>query len=317
MIAIRPIEGFSFIDKFFSDFFEKLNEFKTFLPGNINLIDKRYQDQLDKLEEEQNKYDTEFEEFYEKAIKLGLPNEKANEIAEQEYGGYGFEKIKQNYLDFYLRAKEFTIDSTLKSNILLLYSLLESSLVDLVDILINRNSTSLNLDDIKGSNYLNQTIVFLEKVFNYNLNKKILDKIIKFQKIRNSIVHENSYIKSKLITQTLRQYSDFVNIKDEKFYFKDKEIVYIFIQLLKDFFKSLEIELEQKYNFPSLNKKYDYYLFSNLIEKKGSPDIYINDKIITYKIKTRFKEIEFNLEITYTKKKADNNLYLEINRDLL
>lgn len=313
MIEYRPINGYSFIDNFFHEFYEKLNDFKTFLPGNIDLIEKRYKRQVNDIKKEKNKFNKEYEKIYKKSIDAGFPKEEAHEIAEQEYGGYSFFDIKQTYLDFYIETKKFSIDTTLKSYILLLYSLIESSLVDLINIIINEKLLKLKLDDINGSNYLNQSIIYFEKVLDYSLDNKTLDKIKKYQKIRNSIVHENSYIKNKTISQIINHYKSFINVKDDNiFHFIDKGIVDTFISLIKEFFKALEIELERKYNFPSLKKKYDQYLFTNFMEQLSDPIIKIEDKIINYSTKAKYKGNEFNIELTYTKQKANSTLYLEV-----
>lgn len=82
------------------------------------------------------------------------------------------------------------------SSILILFSILESTLNDICQKIIEESNIPISIDSYSGTNYVHKTNIFLGTFgrINFSSIDKNWNEITKFQKLRNNIIHNNSRI---------------------------------------------------------------------------------------------------------------------------
>ncbi|WP_291136540.1 hypothetical protein [Flavobacterium sp. UBA7663] len=96
----------------------------------------------------------------------------------------------EDYTNYNSNFKELKLESVFLSS----YSLFEHFFKTFALSYKNYYNLKLDIDDLSGNNYINKTKLYLEKVIVLDLSSlnSLWNKITKYQKIRNKIVHSNS-----------------------------------------------------------------------------------------------------------------------------
>lgn len=153
----------------------EINSFKEYININKENI-KRQQDRLNSLiEEYQKKYPVEY--------------------SNNPYENQGFNELYP-YEDQHYQYNEFYPTTFNNATLLSLYSLFEFNLKSICIILHKNECYKIKLDDLNGRNYIEKSKKYLTLVVNLDLSDLdvIWKEIVKYQQIRNCIVHNNSDI---------------------------------------------------------------------------------------------------------------------------
>ncbi len=141
---------------------------------------------------------------------------------EKKYSGidYYFDEL----INYNSSFKQLKIESTFLSS----YSLFEFYFKSFTKLYKDYFELKISVEDLGGSNYINKSKLYLEKVIELNLEKlnSQWNEITKYQKIRNKIVHNNGKMNEndeKLVIQLCRidgisiEKSGTINITDKIF----------------------------------------------------------------------------------------------------
>ena len=215
IIIGRSNDGYSYVEQFFYKTYHQLEQLQIYTSKTYIIIEVQLETQLNTLiKKDQELHDIIIKRGNE-LIDLGEDNEIAFEIAADEYGGSNFyteDIINQEIIN------NLTKDNFCKTNIILLYSFIESKILELCSILKINGNLSIEVSDLKGNNYIDKGVIYLEKLFNINNTELANYVFIKnYQRLRNKIVH-NGIIKEKDKKFIEDSYNNFIKVNDNKIF---------------------------------------------------------------------------------------------------
>ncbi len=161
--------------------------------------------------------------------------------------------IRQLYDDDYKRIPAYFNHSTIIS----IYSMLEYTLREICERIIQETKTPITLEDLTGGNYIQKSKDFLLKIALIKFEKieKEWINITRVQKIRNVIVHENSrfFTTSSPASNDhkfLKLLGEFEGIEIDRdsgyFFIVDSKVLDNFIQTVEAFLLSIMQQVEEK-----------------------------------------------------------------------
>jgi hypothetical protein len=153
------------------------------------------------------------------------------------------------YIDDYINYNNKFRDLKLKSTFLSSFSLFEHYIKNFTENYKRHYNLSINIDDLYGTNYINKSKKYLEKVINLELSTLNTEwnDITKYQKIRNKIVHHNSQFQKKevkLIKQLNKKNGILINEKGD-IILTEKEFIINFWKITQKYIKGI-IKLTDK-----------------------------------------------------------------------
>lgn len=151
------------------------------------------------------------------------------------------------------------------SSIVLIYTVYESTLNQICNEVANGANAKLSHEHLKDKNISKKFLTYLELIggINYLEEKKLYDRIVNFQSLRNQIVHQNSKVKGDTDTakknnankmnimfnfgiEDENDYNIEINSKTWDFHIKNDVLVNEFLDLIETYLKSLINTLEKQ-----------------------------------------------------------------------
>lgn len=167
----------------------------------------------------------------------------------------GIQNITKKYLEF--------IDLFNKSTLISLYSLKESKIKSLSEILSKLLNKRIKPDDFnKGRDIFGSIINYLDKVIEIDIQKieGIKYKLGVIQKTRNKIVHSYSSISEDKLRKTIRNEFKDIEFSNNTLIIHKKTIIVRYFDLIKDLFEFLIWEIDKKQEFQILRNGLEYWL---------------------------------------------------------
>lgn len=279
----RPKDGYSDYENLFHILHLELDTAISILKINISNTKAKYE--ADKTE--YNIHETEFEttvkEIIERLRKEGEDPENAISMAESEaQGKLGFDPFYEDIYELEVIQK-LSNDGHSKAAFIMMYSSIEYFLIRLCNILKNRLFRKLDIEDLSGKGYINSCFLYFEKVVEIAYDTKEYDMFKRFQLIRNTIIHNNSSTTGKdieTITSIIHTYKSSITIEEDRFQFKDTEIVIAFFENVKRLLASLELNIEKTFNFECLLYKLKHDVgYSKIAAENGKISL-LDNKLI-------------------------------------
>ena len=173
------------------------------------------------------------------------------EIEDNYWNGIGdVIQLNKDDLEFHQESVEDLLERHLhlpqilyKSMIVSIYSLLETTLHDVIKSIENSIPKKIKLKHLrtKGSEIEN-LIHFLELVHNIEFKNLIgnIRDLKPYADLRNNIVHKNGHLKNeseqrKKSIEVLASKSSSIEIRDDELYFKNNLVLYRFLKIVNDF----------------------------------------------------------------------------------
>lgn len=171
--------------------------------------------------------------------------------------------LEQIYIEEKLRLPAYFYHSTIVS----LYSLLETHLNEICEIIINDIDFAFSLNELSEKNLIKKSRIILTKLANLDFDK--YDKewiyITTLQKLRNLIVHENAHLKTQEISKDIKRLIekngkiDFEK-SSNPFFINNERLLTDFLNIIESFLTKVLLSLgEMEFSkFEKAKHKYDF-----------------------------------------------------------
>lgn len=312
MIFGRPPQGYNIIENQFYHIRLELDNAYVVLKNNIASFNLKFDTEQDNIDKKEKQFTELVEEKYKEYLLQGEDGEIAHSIAESDAVNemnippYWFEMMYEN---LFLLQKD-SIDGYHKSSIVLMYSQIEFFFIRLCDILKGEVKSPLGLKDLAGYGIIGTCLIYLEKVVGIKIDEKLRDKFLNYQRIRNNIIHDNSYlveVDGKQIKNILSLYKGAYSEYDNRYYINDILIVEQFKKDTENFIESLESEVEKRIEFKTILTRMRAGFGNSLFERKNETVIVDGDKFIYSCIISRYHKKDENQKLTITIQKVSNS----------
>ncbi len=200
----------SYLENFRNEIEYSISGFKTNLEITLNLLRDNYRKEIIVVRKKVEGIKSKHKDIEEKLKEKYTDCDNAREVAFSELSNYEMDYIWSQerglHEKYIVKDYEFSIDKQIKAYFLLIYGFLEHKFYELC-LLIQQNE---NIDKTysDSNHYLKGSLSYMNNTLQVNHNIDKLKKINKYRLLRNSVAHENSYIRGnkwesiiKLITE--------------------------------------------------------------------------------------------------------------------
>jgi hypothetical protein len=309
MIFGRPPKGYNDIENQFYQIRLELDNALVILKNNIESFNLKHDAENEEIEKLQNQFNELTDKYYKEQLSQGEESHTAHSIAESEASDdlridpYSFNYLYENLFTL----QRDSLDGYYKASIVLMYSQIESFFIKLCQILKDEIKSPLALKDLAGHGYIAICLTYLNKVVGIEINEKLKDRFLNYQRIRNNIIHDNSSlieIEGKPIKPILSLFEGAYTEDDNRYYINDISIVEQFKKDTENFLESLEAEIEKRIGFKTILKRMRTGLGNQLFDRNNETVKVDGDKFIYSCIINRYKIKDEKQKLTITIQKV-------------
>lgn len=308
----RPSQGYNDVENQFYRIQLELDNAFVILMNNIDSFSLKFEAEKGKIARTEKQFNELVDKYYNEYLLQGEDPQIAREIAESEASDEL--KVDRYWVDLMyenlLLLQRDSVDGYYKSSIVMLYSHIEFFFINLCNVLKGEINSQLTLKDLAGYGIIGTCLVYLEKVVGIKIDEGLKDKFLNYQRIRNNIIHDNSFlvdVEGKQIKPVLSLFKGMYSEYENRYYINNISIVERFKKDTENFIKSVEGEVEKRIGFKTILKRMRTGIGNSLFERNDETVKLDGDKFIYSCIINRYHVKDETQKLIITIQKVSNS----------